>query len=91
MLEWLDLDFFLHASSLFFFTAGAFGLLYFTFRYTRGSDIRIWGTRLSILFGFLALVFLVLAERRVNNTVMMIFACLVLSLAGLEVSRALKK
>jgi len=89
--EWFDLDFLLHAGALFFFSAGTFGLLYFTFRYPRGSDIRIWGTRLSILFGFMALVALVLAEGRVNDSVMMIFACLVLSLAGIEVSRSLKK
>lgn len=91
MPEWLDLDFLVHAAALFFFAAGAFGLLYFTIRYPRRSEVRIWGTRASILFGFAALVFLVLAEGRVNGSVMMIFACLVFSLAGIEVSRTLKK
>ncbi len=89
--EWFDLDFLLHAGALFFFSAGTFGLLYFTLRYPRNSDVRTWGTRLSIIFGFMALVFLVLAEGRVNDSVMMIFACLVLSLIGIEVSRSLKK
>ena len=91
MPDWFDLDFLLHAGSLFFFSAGAFGLLYFTVRYPRHSEVRLWGTRVSILFGFLALVFLVLAEGRVNDTVMMIFACLVMSLVGIETSRSLKK
>lgn len=91
MPEWLDLDFLVHAASLFFFTAGAFGLLYFTIRYPRNSEVRIWGTRASILFGFLALIFLVLAEEQVNETVMLIFASLVLSLAGVEITRTMKK
>ncbi|MFH1965929.1 MAG: hypothetical protein ABIJ42_10375 [Acidobacteriota bacterium] len=91
MPKWLDLDFLLHAAALFFFAAGAFGLLYFTIRYPRRSDVRIWGTRVSIMFGFAALVFLVLAEGRVNDSIMMIFASLLFSLAGIEVSRALKK
>jgi len=89
--DWFDLDFLLHAGALFFFAAGAFGLVYFTIRYPRRSDVRIWGTRVSILFGFAALVFLVLAEGRVNDSTMMIFASLVLSLVGIEVSRSLKK
>jgi uncharacterized membrane protein len=91
MLEWLDLDFLLHAAALFFFAAGTFGLIYFTFRYPRRSEIRTWGNRLSVFFGFLALIFLVLAEGRVNDSVMMIFACLVFSLVGLEISRSLRK
>lgn len=91
MPEWLDLDFVYHALALFFFTAAAFGLIYFTLRYPRGTDIRIWGSRLSIFFGFLALPFHALSEGRVNDSVMLIFVCLVLSLAGLEISRALKK
>ncbi len=91
MPEWLDWDFLVHAASLFFFVAGGFGLIYFTIRYPRGSDLRIWGTRASVLFGFLALIFLVLAEKQVNDSVMLIFASLILSFAGIEVSRALKK
>ena len=91
MPEWFDLDFLVHAASLFFFAAAAFGLFYFTIRYPRRSEVRTWGTRISILFGFLALIFLVLAEQQVNETTMLIFASLVLSLSGIEVSRALKK
>ncbi len=91
MLEWLDWDFLVHAAALFFFVAGGFGLIYFTIRYPRGSDVRVWGTRASVLFGFLGLIFLVLAEKQVNDSVMLIFASLVLSLVGIEISRALKK
>jgi len=91
MPEWLDLDFMLHAASLFFFAAGAFGLFYFTIRYPRGSEIRLWGTRTSVFFGFAGLFFKIAAEGAVSEITMMIFACLVFSLAGIEVSRALRK
>ena len=86
----LDLSL-LRLASLFCFSAASFGFVLFMLKYPRGSEVRLWGIRISHVLGFLGVVLLRLSQDRFDEISGLIFASLVFSLAGFELAEQFLK
>ncbi|HUG44525.1 MAG TPA: hypothetical protein VMN76_10115 [Acidobacteriota bacterium] len=79
-------------AALFFFTLATVGFVIFLFRFPRGSDVQVWGIRVSYALGFTGLALLSLWKRNFNEVSVVIFSSLLLSLLAFELtSRYLNK
>ncbi|HLV00784.1 MAG TPA: hypothetical protein VKZ59_05930 [Acidobacteriota bacterium] len=76
----------LRLAALFFFTMASFGFLLFMLKYPRGSDVQLWGIRLSYLLGFIGVFMLTLWRGSFTEFSAIIISSLVVSLIVFEVS-----
>jgi hypothetical protein len=81
----LDLNL-LKLASLFCFSAASFGFVFFSLKYCRGSEVRLWGIRICHVLGFLGIVLLRLSQDHFDEVSVLIFASLVVSLGGFELA-----
>ncbi len=72
--------------SLFFFSMASAGFILFMVRYPRGSDVRLWGIRVSYLFGFIGVVFLRLSHGHFTEAALLTISSLIVSLIAFEVA-----
>ena len=73
-------------SALFFFSAASFGFIYFKWKYSRGSQVRLWGIRICNSLGFLGVFMHRLWIGEVNEISLMMVAALTVSVLGFELS-----
>ena len=72
--------------ALFCFSAASFGFIYFKWRYPRRSKVRVSGIRLCHGLGFLGVGLQMAWIGGVNGISIVVFAALMVSLVGFEVS-----
>jgi len=82
----LEAENLLRLAALFFFTMASFGFLLFMLKYPRGSDVQLWGIRLSYLLGFIGVFMLTLWRGSFTEFSAIIISSLVVSLIVFEVS-----
>ncbi len=72
--------------SLFFFTMATGGFILFMVKYPHGSEIRLWGIRLSYVLGFVGVLAMRLYRGSFSELSLLIVSSLVVSLIAFELS-----
>ena len=72
--------------SLFFFTMATGGFIFFMAKYPQGSEVRLWGIRLSYLLGFVGVLAMRLYRGSFSEPSLVIISTLVVSLVAFELS-----
>jgi hypothetical protein len=72
--------------ALFFFTMATGGFILFMVKYPHGSEVRLWGIRLSHFLGFVGVVAMRLYRGYFSELSLLIVSALVVSLLMFELS-----
>ncbi len=72
--------------SLFFFTMATGGFILFMVKYPHGSDIRMWGIRLSYAFGFFGVLAWRFYRGSFSELSLLTVSALLVSLVAFELS-----
>ena len=72
--------------SLFFFTMATGGFILFMVKYPHGSEIRLWGIRLSYVLGFVGVLAMRIYSGSFSELSLLIVSSLVVSLVAFELS-----
>lgn len=72
--------------SLFFFTIATGGFILFMAKYPHGSEVRMWGIRVSYVLGFVGVLSMRFYRGSFSEPSLLIISTLVVSLVAFELS-----